>query len=126
MMTILRPTTGRLVVRKLPDETMTKGGIYIPATTGRETPCIGEVVAIGPEYLTESGDRVPFVAGADEQPIKVGDQVLYPRSSGMNLKLGEQEFVHLDHTEVLHVAIEVDPDCEAAKPWLPVEEPAQA
>ncbi len=121
-MTILRPSGGRLVVRKCEAEAISKGGIVIPDTVKQEPVFQAIVVAIGPEEMTESGDSIPFIAGANRTPIAVGDKVLYAGSSGLNMKVADVEYTTLSFSDILHVAVELDPNHAEAAPWHVLEE----
>src|SRR5262249_62262645 len=64
-----RPLHDRLVVRRVEEDTKTKGGIIIP-DTAQEKPMQGEVIAAGPGARDESGRIVPL-------DVKRGDRVLF-------------------------------------------------
>lgn len=62
----LQPLHDRILVRRVPKETITAGGIHIPARAGSR-PDQGDVVAIGTGLLdVKVGDRVAFVKFAGE------------------------------------------------------------
>lgn len=61
----------------------TAGGVYLPDNTGGKTN-EGEVLAVGPGRVTESGSKVPI-------NVSVGDTVLLPEYGGQTLKLGDEE-----------------------------------
>lgn len=61
----------------------TAGGIYLPDSTIGKTN-EGEVVAVGPGRVTETGTKVPI-------NVAVGDTVLLPEYGGTTLKLGGDE-----------------------------------
>ena len=53
-----RPLGDRVLVKRVEEESKTKGGIIIP-DTAKEKPQEGEVVAVGPGRFGDSGDRLP-------------------------------------------------------------------
>ena len=68
---MLKPLGDRIVVKPLESEEKTEGGIYLP-DTAQEKPQKGEVVAVGPGRVVESGPN----AGKTIPPeVKVGDKV---------------------------------------------------
>jgi chaperonin GroES len=68
----VRPLNDRILVKRLEEEEMTKGGIIIP-DSAKEKPAEGEVIAVGKGKINDNGDRIKL-------DIKVGDRVLF--SSG--------------------------------------------
>ncbi|CAM9366542.1 unnamed protein product, partial [Sphacelaria rigidula] len=61
----------------------TAGGIYLPDSNVGKTN-EGEVIAVGPGRVTESGTKIPV-------SVSVGDTVLLPEYGGQTLKLGNEE-----------------------------------
>ena len=76
---MLKPLADRIIVKATSAEEMTKGGIVLP-DTAREKPQEGEVVAVGPGRILDSGK----VAAMD---VKVGDKVIYSKYGGTEIKL---------------------------------------
>ena len=93
---MLRPLGDRIVVKPGPEEEVTKGGIVLP-DTARKKPREGEVIAVGPGKLLDSGQRVPL-------EVEVGDTVIYSEFGGteITLKSGE-ELVILEDSSVLAI-----------------------
>ena len=78
----IRPLHDRVLVRRMEEETTSSGGIVIPDSAA-EKPQRGEIVAAGSGKRLESGEIVPL-------DVKVGDQVLFGKYSGTEIKeLGE-------------------------------------
>lgn len=82
----IRPIGKRLVVEPTL-ETMTRFGLYIPNTPGREKPMQGTVVAVGPDI--------------DPTFIKPGDQVIFGRYAGDDLKYDGKDIKILSADSVL-------------------------
>lgn len=61
----------------------TAGGVYLPDSKIGKTN-EGEVVAVGPGRVTESGTKIPV-------SVSVGDTVLLPEYGGQTLKIGSEE-----------------------------------
>ncbi|CAN0061458.1 unnamed protein product [Discosporangium mesarthrocarpum] len=80
----LAPLADRILVKRLVAQTQTAGGVYLPdSKIGKSNE--GEVVAVGPGRVTESGNKIPV-------SVSVGDTVLLPEYGGQTIKLGDEEF----------------------------------
>lgn len=89
----LEPLGDRVVVRPVPKEEVTKGGIVLP-DTAKEKPQEGEVIAVGPGRMTDEGKRLPM-------DIKVGDTVIYAKYGGTEIKDGDEELIILRESDIL-------------------------
>ncbi|MCL6448665.1 MAG: co-chaperone GroES [Armatimonadetes bacterium] len=92
---MIRPLGERVVVKPLPTEEVTKGGIVLP-DTAKEKPQEGEVVAVGPGRLLENGTRVPI-------DLKVGDRILFSKYAGNEVKLDDVEYLIMRESDILGV-----------------------
>jgi chaperonin GroES len=91
----IRPLADRLVVKRLEQETKTKGGIIIP-DTAKEKPVEGVVVAIGSGKVLKNGKVRPL-------DVKEGDRILFGKYSGTEIKLDGVEHVLLNEDDVLAI-----------------------
>lgn len=91
----IKPLRDRVIVRRLGEETKTKGGIIIP-DSAKEKPQEGEVVAVGGGRVLEDGKVVPL-------EIKQGDRVLFGKYSGTEIKLDGEELLMMREEEILGV-----------------------
>jgi len=91
----VRPLHDRVVLRRLEEKEVIKGGIIIP-DTAKEKPQEAEVVAVGPGKLDENGKRMPV-------DVKKGDRILIGKYSGTDIKMGDEEFVIVREDEILGV-----------------------
>ncbi|MGQ9498357.1 MAG: co-chaperone GroES [Desulfotomaculales bacterium] len=92
---MIRPLGDRVVVKPLPMEERTKGGIVLP-DTAKEKPQKGEVVAVGPGRLLDNGQRVAI-------ELKAGDKVLYSKYAGNEVKIDDEEYLILREADILGV-----------------------
>jgi len=92
---MLKPLADRIIVKATTAEEVTKGGIVLP-DSAKEKPQEGEVIAVGPGRLLDSGK----VAAMD---VKVGDKVVYSKYGGTEIKLNGDEFVVLRQDDVLGI-----------------------
>ncbi|MEG6508707.1 co-chaperone GroES [Methyloligella sp. 2.7D] len=90
-----RPLHDRVVVKRLEEETKTKGGIIIPDSAA-EKPQTGEVVAAGPGARGEDGKVQPL-------DVKVGDKVLFGKWSGTEVKIDDQELLIMKESDIMGV-----------------------
>jgi len=92
---VIRPLGERVVVKPLPSEEVTKGGIVLP-DTAKEKPQEGEVIAVGPGRLLDNGTRVTI-------DLKVGDKVLFSKYAGNEVKLDDVEYLIMRESDILGV-----------------------
>ena len=91
----IRPLHDRLIVRRVEEEKTSSGGIVIP-DTATEKPIRGEVIAIGNGKVLDSGDVRPL-------EVKVGDQVLFGKYAGTEVRLGGDELLVMREDDVMAV-----------------------
>jgi chaperonin GroES len=90
-----RPLHDRVVVRRIEDDTKTKGGIIIP-DTAKEKPVQGEVIAVGPGVRDDGGKLTPL-------DVKAGDRVLFGKWSGTEVKIDGEEFAIMKESDILGI-----------------------
>jgi len=95
MSTKIRPLHDRVIVKRLAEELVTKGGIIIP-DSAKEKPIQGEVISIGTGKLLENGQ----VRALD---VKVGDRVMFGKYSGSEIKVDGADVLILREDEILAV-----------------------
>ena len=88
----VRPLHDRIIVKRLPEEEVTKGGIIIP-DSAKEKQQEGEVIAVG-SGKREKGELVPL-------DVKVGDRVLFGKYSGTEIKIDDEDLLILREEEIL-------------------------
>ena len=91
--TQLQPLADRIVITPLKQEEITASGLVIP-DTAKEKPQQGEVVAVGPGRMDDSGKRIAM----DIQP---GDRILYAKYTGTEVKIDGQDYIVLNEKDVL-------------------------
>ena len=91
----LKPLGDRIVVKAVPHEEKTKGGLVL-AETVKEKPVEGIVVAVGEGKVLENGTRQPM-------DVKVDDRIIYSKYSGTEVKLEGEEYLILSERDVLAV-----------------------
>jgi len=94
----VRPLGDRVLVRPTQREEVTKSGIVLP-DTAKEKPQRGEVIAVGAGKINEDGSRQPV-------DVKPGDQVLFAKYAGTELKIEDDEFLILSEKDILAIVSE--------------------
>ncbi len=90
-----RPLGDRVLVKRVEEESKTKGGIIIP-DTAKEKPQEGEVVSVGPGARDEDGKPIPM-------DLKAGDRILFGKWSGTEVKLEGEDLIIMKESDVLGV-----------------------
>src|SRR5215475_11039526 len=80
----IRPLHDRILVERLEEKEVKKGGIIIP-DTAKEKPQEAKVIAVGTGKLDEDGKKRPF-------EVKVGDRVLISKYGGTEIKIDGTQF----------------------------------
>ena len=89
----LNPLDDRVVVQPVDAEETTAGGIVLP-DAAREKPQRGNVIAVGPGRLLESGERCPV-------SVVVGDEVLFGKYGGTDIEVDGVEVKILRESDIL-------------------------
>tara|TARA_B100000614_G_C14449263_1_gene453550 strand:+ start:394 stop:687 length:294 start_codon:yes stop_codon:yes gene_type:complete len=88
------PLGDKLLVRRSDEEETSAGGIVLPGSAA-EKPSQGEVLAIGPGRVLDSGEKV-------EVPVSVGDIVVFGQYAGSNtIKVDGEELLILSESDLL-------------------------
>jgi chaperonin GroES len=91
----IRPLQDRVVVRRSEEETTSAGGIVLPGSAA-EKPAQGVVVAVGPGKRLENGEKQPV-------DLKIGDKVVFGKYSSNTVKIGDEELLILNESEIFGV-----------------------
>ena len=91
----VKPLADRLLVQRLVEGEVKRGGFIIPETA-KEKPQECEVVAVGPGRVTDDGTRVPL-------EVKKGDRILISKYSGTEVKIDGDEYLIMREDDVLAV-----------------------
>lgn len=89
----LNPLDDRIVIAPNVAEEVTAGGIVLP-DAAQEKPQSGNVIAVGPGRLLESGERCPVA-------VEVGDEVLYGKYGGTDIEVSGKEVKILRESDIL-------------------------
>ena len=90
----LKPLGDRLIVQALEEEETTASGLVLP-DTAKEKPQKGKVLAVGDGRWDDEGDkRIPL-------DVQEGDEVLYSKYGGTEIKVEGDELLVLRESDVL-------------------------
>jgi chaperonin GroES len=91
----IRPLQDRIIVKRVEEETKSKGGIIIP-DTAKEKPQEGKVLAVGKGKVSEDGKVHPL-------DVKKGDRVLFSKYSGTEIQIEGEEHLIIREDDVLGI-----------------------
>lgn len=90
----LVPLGDRVVLKELEAEDKTASGIILP-DTAKEKPQQAEIVAVGPGGVVD-GKEV-------KMEVKVGQQVIYSKYAGTEVKFGDDKYTIVRQNDILAV-----------------------
>ena len=91
----VRPLHDRVLVKRVEEKEVVKGGIIIP-DTAKEKPMEGEVVAVGDGKILDDGKRVAL-------DVKPGNRVLFGKYAGTEIKIEDRDYVIMREEEILAI-----------------------
>ena len=91
----IRPLHDRVLVRRQEEETTSAGGIVIP-DAATEKPIRGEVLAVSSGKVLDNGEVRPLA-------VAVGDNVLFGKYSGTEVKVDDEELLVMREEDVMAV-----------------------
>jgi chaperonin GroES len=91
----IRPLQDRIIVKRMAEEEMTKGGIIIP-DSAKEKPMEGEVIAVGNGKILDNGQK-------STPDVKAGDKVLFSKYAGTEVKIDGEEHLIMREDDILGI-----------------------
>ena len=98
----LKPLGDRVIIEGIEAEEVTASGLVLP-DTAKEKPQRGKVIAVG-DGKWDEGKRVPL-------DVAVGDEIIYSKYGGTEVKVGDNDYLILSEHDILAVVAS-----EPAKP----------
>ena len=92
---MLRPLGDRIIIELVEVEETTSFGIVLP-DSAKEKPQTGKVVAVGTGRVLDNGTRV-------ELDVKVGDEIIFSKYSGTEVKYDGTEYLILRESDILAI-----------------------
>ena len=91
----VRPLHDRIMVERLEEQEVKRGGIIIP-DTAKEKPQEGKVVAVGTGKVGDDGKKIPL-------DVKEGNKILFGKYSGSEVKIDDKEYLIMREEDVLAI-----------------------
>jgi chaperonin GroES len=91
----IRPLQDRVIVKRVEEESKTKGGIIIP-DTAKEKPMEGLVIAVGKGKTMEDGKLL-------KPDVKAGDRILFSKYAGTEVKINGVEHLIMREDDILGI-----------------------
>ena len=91
----VRPLHDRIMVERLEEHEVRRGGIIIP-DTAKEKPQEGKVVAVGTGKVGDDGKKIPL-------DVKTGNKILFGKYSGSEVKIDDKEYLIMREEDVLAI-----------------------
>ena len=91
----IRPLHDRILVERLEEKEVKKGGIIIP-DSAKEKPQEAKVIAVGNGKVGDDGKKIPL-------DVKAGDRILFGKYSGSEVKLEDKEYLILREEDILAI-----------------------
>tara|TARA_B110000116_G_scaffold181471_1_gene157229 strand:- start:179 stop:463 length:285 start_codon:yes stop_codon:yes gene_type:complete len=91
----IKPLSDRVVVKAEVAEEKTASGIILP-DTAKEKPQMGQVVAVGPGKISDSGSSMKMT-------VKVGDKVLYGKYSGTEVTFENEDYLIMKENDIFAI-----------------------
>ncbi|MCK9375738.1 MAG: co-chaperone GroES [Syntrophobacterales bacterium] len=91
----VKPLNDRVLVKRIEEAQVTKGGIVIP-DAAKEKPIEGKIIAVGPGKMSEQGQRMTL-------QVKEGDRVLFGKYAGTEIKVDGEDYLMMREEDVLAI-----------------------
>ena len=91
----IRPLHDRIMVERLEEQEVRRGGIIIP-DTAKEKPQEGKVIAVGTGKVGDDGKKIPL-------DVKAGNKILFGKYSGSEVKIDDKEYLIMREEDVLAI-----------------------
>ena len=91
----IRPLHDRILVTRIAEQEVGRGGIIIP-DTAKEKPQEGKVVAVGNGKVSEDGKRITL-------DVQAGDRILFGKYSGSEVRVEDDEYLIMREEDVLAI-----------------------
>lgn len=92
----LQPLHDQVIIKPMSAEEKTKSGIILPETVNKERPEQGEIIAVGPGRLLDSGQR-------SAMGVQIGQQVMFKKYSTEEVKLDGQDYLVVAEHDILAI-----------------------
>ena len=91
----IKPLHDRVVLKRIEGEQQTTSGLFIP-DSAQEKQARGEILAVGPGRVNDKGDVRPLF-------VEKGQEVLFSKYAGTDIKVDGEELIILREDDILAV-----------------------
>ena len=91
----VRPLYDRILVQRVEEATVSKGGLFLPETA-KEKPLEGRVIAVGQGKLAEDGSVRPL-------QVKPDQRIMFGRYAGTEIKVDGEDRLILREDDILGI-----------------------
>lgn len=92
---MLKPLSNRVVIEVAQEEEVTAGGLVLTSAS-KEKPQTGIIVAVGSGRVADNGTVIPM-------SVKVGEQVLFEKYAGSEVKYEGKEYLIFNENDIIAV-----------------------
>ena len=92
---MIKPLGERVVIEVAEGDVKTASGIVL-ADTAKEKPQMGTVIAVGADKVLDNGERAAL-------EVKAGDQVVFSKYSGSEVKVDDKEYLIVRESDILAI-----------------------
>ena len=92
---MIKPLGERVVIEVAEGDVKTASGIVLP-DTAKEKPQKGTVIAVGAGKVLDNGERAAL-------EVKAGDQVVFSKYSGSEVKVDDKEYLVVRESDILAI-----------------------
>lgn len=92
----IKPLGDRVIIKPIAEDITTKSGIVLPETVEKEKAEKGEVLAVGPGRVLDSGELAPM-------SVKVGDKVMFKKYSPDEIKIDGEDLLVISESDILAI-----------------------
>lgn len=92
----IKPLHDHVIVKPITVNQTTISGIVLPDTIDKEKPEKGEIVAIGPGKLTETGTRAPM-------SVQIGQKVMFKKYAPDEIKIEGEDYLVISDSDIIAI-----------------------
>ena len=92
----IKPLNDNVIVKGISEDEVTKSGIVLPDTIDKERPEKGEVIAVGPGKMLDSGNRAAM-------SVKAGEKVIFKKYGPDEIKIDGKDVLVISESDIIAI-----------------------
>ncbi|MEA2065392.1 MAG: co-chaperone GroES [Patescibacteria group bacterium] len=92
----IKPLNDNVIVKGISEDEVTKSGIILPDTIDKERPEKGEVIAVGPGKMLDSGNRATI-------SVEKGQKVIFKKYGPDEIKIDGKEVLVISESDIIAI-----------------------